>query len=89
MACLVAETAAIHGLTPDEVRGRGRARPLVRARQHAMALMRDVRRPNGKPRYSLPQIARFFGLAAHTSVLHAVRAHTRRGAGTSDAGAEA
>ena len=78
MSRIVAEIAAAYRLAPSALRGRDRTRSLVRARQHAMAEIRRMRRADGRPRYSYPQIARFFGLAAHTSVLHAVRAHQRR-----------
>lgn len=55
-----------------------RAHPVAHARQDFMWRARQVRWPDGRPRYSLPFIARFLGMKDHTSILHGVRAHEGR-----------
>lgn len=67
------EIAALHGMTPDEIKANRRKASLVRARQHAMFEMyRQCRH------LSLPMIGRIFGGKDHTTVLHAVRRHQQR-----------
>src|ERR1700748_3046041 len=67
-------TASDHGLTPDILVGTSRKRSAVRARQDAMYRLRAIKRPNGKPRYSLPQIGRFLGRRHHAPIIHGLRA---------------
>ncbi len=54
------------GYSPSELSGPARNRPLVRARQLAMYLIREL------TDYSYPAIARHFGDRDHTTVIHAV-----------------
>ena len=54
------------GYKPSELSGPARNRPLVRARQLAMYLIREL------TDYSYPAIARHFGDRDHTTVIHAV-----------------
>ncbi|MCP2015243.1 chromosomal replication initiator protein [Deinococcus sp. HSC-46F16] len=58
-------TAAHFGLSPDQIRGSGRAREVVVPRQVAMYLVRDL------TGHSLPEIGQFFG-RDHSTVMHAV-----------------
>lgn len=57
----------LHRITPAEITGKGRTRPLVSARQDAYALVKYLR-----PDHSLTMIAREFN-RDHTSVLHGLR----------------
>jgi chromosomal replication initiation ATPase DnaA len=64
---IVAEVAARHGITVEEIFGEGRTRLLANARWDAIAL---VKRAN--PSWSLHALGAFFG-RDHTSILHALR----------------
>jgi chromosomal replication initiation ATPase DnaA len=75
---LLASMARDHGLTPQDLLRRDRRRPIVIARQAFMWRCRQVRRPDGRRRYSLPQIAAALGGIHHTTVMHGVRAHAAR-----------
>jgi chromosomal replication initiator protein len=81
LAAIAEEVAALYGLTVAELRSRTRERRIARPRQHAMTLMRRLRRADGARRYSCRQIANYFGLKDHTTVVYAVRAHERRAGG--------
>src|SRR5512143_3266819 len=72
MQAITEATAAESGLTPSEVRAKTNHRAVVIPRQLAMMLMREVVGPDGKCRYSLPQIGRYFGGKHHTTVLASV-----------------
>lgn len=74
---IIADTAHRHRLKVSELLGRCRARAYAWPRHEAMWLIRQLRYPDGSHRYSLPQIAAFFGMD-HTSVLHGVRRHEAR-----------
>jgi hypothetical protein len=78
MASVAGEVAARHGLALEALRTPTRSRPIAHARQEAMAAMRQVRRPDGRVRYSHGQIARFFGLSRHSTVIYAIKALRRR-----------
>ena len=67
---IIAQVAAIHGLSVAEVMSNRRNRPVVEARFDAIKAVADIR-----PDMSLPQIGRLFG-KDHTTILHALR---RRG----------
>jgi chromosomal replication initiator protein len=54
------------GVTPTEIRGPKRLRPLTYARHIAMYLVREL-----LPDYSYPMIAKEFGDRNHTSVISA------------------
>jgi chromosomal replication initiator protein len=71
---IAAEVAHRYGLEPDELKTQSRRRYIARPRQEAMWLMRQVKREDGTNRYSMPQIAGFFGMKDHTTVWHAERA---------------
>jgi chromosomal replication initiation ATPase DnaA len=81
MAATAEEVATAHRLSVADLRSPSRVRPIVQARQAAMAAMREIRRADGRPRYSHAQIARFFGLGRHSTVIHAIKAYARRRAG--------
>ena len=74
MAEIAAEVAQANGLTLAELRSRNRAQRIARPRQEAMAKMYQT------GRYTLTQIARFFGMD-HTTVLYGVRQYEARAAG--------
>ena len=63
---LFAEIASILGFEVEALKGTGRQRPLVTARQIAMYVFRE------QTDLSYPSIARLFGGRDHTSVIHAV-----------------
>ncbi len=67
---IIAQVAALHGLSVREVLSNRRNRPVVEARFDAIKAVADIR-----PDMSLPQIGRLFG-RDHTTILHALR---RRG----------
>lgn len=72
-----------HGLQVTEITSAGPSpiRKVGHARQEACWRLRDITRPDGRPRLSYPRIAQIVGLKDHTSVLAGVRAHERRMAG--------
>jgi len=74
MADIAAEVAQANGLTLAELRSRNRAQRIARPRQEAMAKIHQT------GRYTLTQIARFFGMD-HTTVLYGVRQYEARAAG--------
>lgn len=78
MSAIAWRVAHKHGLTLDELRARTSAYEISRPRQEAMYLMRLVCKAGGRPRYSYPRIAKFFGLQDHTTIMHGVRAHKAR-----------
>jgi chromosomal replication initiator protein len=59
------------GYSSSDLSGPARNRPLVRARQLAMYLIREL------TDYSYPAIARHFGDRDHTTVIHAVEKITK------------
>ncbi|MDH3538531.1 MAG: chromosomal replication initiator protein DnaA [Acidimicrobiia bacterium] len=63
---IIGATAAACGLTPTDLIGPSRRQPLVRARQTAMYLCREL------TDLSLPKIGRAFGGRDHTTVMHAL-----------------
>jgi chromosomal replication initiator protein len=63
---IIAVTAAAHGFSQTELRGPSRRQPLVRVRQIAMYLCRDL------TDLSLPKIGALFGDRDHTTVMHSI-----------------
>ncbi len=63
---IIGATAAATGLSPADLIGQSRRQPLVRARQTAMYLCREL------TDLSLPKIGRAFGGRDHTTVMHAL-----------------
>jgi chromosomal replication initiator protein len=63
---IIGATAAATGLSPADLTGPSRRQPLVRARQTAMYLCREL------TDLSLPKIGRAFGGRDHTTVMHAL-----------------
>ncbi len=63
---IIGATAAASGLSPADLIGPSRRQPLVRARQTAMYLCREL------TDLSLPKIGRAFGGRDHTTVMHAL-----------------
>ena len=74
MADIAAEVAQANGLTLAELKSRNRAQRIAWPRQEAMAKIQQT------GRYTLTQIARYFGLD-HTTVLYGVRQYEARAAG--------
>lgn len=66
-----------HGFSFAEITGEGRDAPVVKARQEAMWLLREQKKPNGGHRFSLPQIGGHF-CRDHTTVLHSLARHEER-----------
>lgn len=71
---IAAQTAREHGLQPSDLHRQSKRREISRPRQVAMARMYAT------GRYSHPQIVRFFGLADHTTSIHACRVVAERAA---------
>ena len=69
---ILSETAADHGLPVAVMLEKIRSPDRVAARFDAMRRLRAVTRPDGRPRFSLPQIGAVLGLH-HTSVLNGLR----------------
>lgn len=67
-----------HGVTPADIVGDRRFKPIVHARQEAMYRLRDLRTFEGARRFSLPRIGQLLGGRDHTTILHGVRAHEAR-----------
>jgi chromosomal replication initiator protein len=63
---IIDATAAVFGVTPDQILGHERKKPLVIARQVGMYVTRHL------TDYSYPAIAKAFGGRDHTTVIHAV-----------------
>lgn len=72
------QVGGYYRISIDELRGPARTKEIVEARQAAFYSCREVRLENGLPRWSLPQIGRWFGGRDHTTVLHGVRQHKKR-----------
>jgi len=64
---IIAATAALFNLTPEDLTGSSRKRPVAVARQIAMYVVREL------TELSYPEIGRAFGGKDHTTVLHAVQ----------------
>ena len=78
MTTIVAEVAAAHRLPVADLMGRSKLKHIVAARHEAMWRIRQVTWADGvTPRYSLPQIGRYFD-RDHTSVIHACKRHLER-----------
>jgi chromosomal replication initiation ATPase DnaA len=78
LRAIAEEVACLYGLTLSELKSRTRKRSIATPRQHAMAEMREQRRPDGARRYSCGQIANFFGMSDHTTVVYGIKAHRAR-----------
>jgi hypothetical protein len=70
---IVRRVAARHGLDPDLLRGAGRTHAVCMARFEAMWTLYEARLPDGRRRFSLPQVGRLMGGRDHTTALHGVR----------------
>lgn len=77
MRSILAEVCAERGVTEADVLSQSRKRKVSRPRQDFMWRCRQVKRADGRGRYSLPQIGAFLQ-RDHTSVLFGVRAHEAR-----------
>lgn len=64
---LQAVTADLHGITPEQLRGRSRSAKSVRARQMAILLTRET------TSLSLPEIGRLFGGRDHSTIHNALK----------------
>lgn len=72
------EVAAEFGLTRADLNRPERCFRISRPRQEAIRRCRLVLDDAGRPVFSYPQIARFFGLKDHTTAIHAERAAQAR-----------
>lgn len=72
---IVATVAKENGFTFDDMVSQGKRQRIVSyARFEAMARIRDLKQPNGKPMFSLILIGRWFG-TDHTTIHHATQRH--------------
>jgi chromosomal replication initiation ATPase DnaA len=69
---IIDEVAAAHGLTRDDLLSNVKVRPIVRARDEAIARIR------AETRDSLPQIAAFLGRPDHTTIWAALNRQAKR-----------
>ncbi len=76
MKDIAQDVANRHGIAVDDLMGQSRAYMYSHPRQEAFYLCRQVMR-RGEPRYSLPQIGRFFD-RDHSSVHWGVAQHAKR-----------
>jgi chromosomal replication initiator protein len=78
MTTIVAEVAAAHRMPVADLMGRNKSRRYALARHEAMWRIRQVTWADGvTPRYSLPQIGRYFD-RDHTTVIAACNRHLKR-----------
>lgn len=66
-----------HGVPMRHLKSPQRLRPIVDARWEAMWQMSQQVREDGRPRYSMAAIGRFFN-RDHTTVIHAVQQYSKR-----------
>ncbi len=78
MTRIIREVADQYGISTEDLEGRSPAPKWSHPRHEAMWRIRQVKRANGKPRYSFPTIARRFNQKNHTSALYGVIAHEAR-----------
>ena len=64
---IVCAVAAAHGMTPADIVSKSRARHIIRARQHACVLLREL------TKLSYPEVCDFVNVADHSTVIHAVK----------------
>jgi chromosomal replication initiation ATPase DnaA len=75
---IIARCAARHGYTAEQLKAKGRSKPLVAARNEAIALVAKC-----FPDFSMPHIGKIFGGRDHTTILHALgRLGRQRGVST-------
>ena len=77
---IIAEVAPKYGVRSAEVLATGvrQRRVISHARHEVMWRLRAIKGPDGRPKHSLPLIARSLNLIDHTSVLFGIRAHAAR-----------
>lgn len=78
MRSILAEVCAERGVTEADVLSQSRKRRIAHPRHEVMWRCKQVKRQDGRDRYSLPQIGAFLGGRDHTTALHGVRAHKAR-----------
>ncbi len=64
---IIIATAAAHGLTPAELTSKTRARHIIRARQHACVLLREL------TKLSYPDVCCYVNVEDHSTIIHAVK----------------
>lgn len=69
---IVAEVCAARGVTPHDVAGPWRFRPVTLARQEICYRLRK------ETTWSFPQIGHYLGKRDHTTVLHGYRTHAKK-----------
>lgn len=77
MDSVVNPIAKAHGVSVKALLGPARHKSICEVRFEAMWALRQQRNRHGQPRWSLPQIGRFFN-RDHTTVLNALRRHAER-----------
>lgn len=72
----IAEHVALRsGVSMDDLKGPSARRAITRPRQEAYWITRQVKRPDGTPRYSLTMIGQFYGGRDHTTIRYGVLKH--------------
>lgn len=77
LKAMLAEVAAHYELYPSQLLERDRRHVIAHPRQAFMWHARQVRREDGRHRYSTLKVAGFLGMN-HTTVVHGVRKHQAR-----------
>ena len=75
---IIASVAESHRVRVQDLTGPSRWRPFVHARQEAMWACRQVKRRDGKPKYSYSFLGSLFGGRDHSTVIHGERQHAKR-----------
>lgn len=75
---IIKEVAEAHGVTVERLLAPGHSWTLAHIRWEVMWRARQIKRPDGSYRYSLPYIGQRLGGRDHTTVLHGLRRYAKR-----------
>lgn len=78
MDAIASEIAAAHDITLADIKGASPARRYAWPRQEAYWTLYQQRRPDGRRRWSTPQIGRWCGGRDHSTVIDGKAAHAKR-----------
>lgn len=66
---IISQYAEKYGFTVEQIKGRQRPQDLVAVRRMIVCAIRSIKKENGKPKYTLPEIGKLMD-RDHTSILH-------------------
>lgn len=78
ITAIMREVATENGLTVEDLVSPKRNRAVAHPRQESMWRCRQLRRPDGKHRFSYPQIGMAHGGRDHTTAMHAIKKYEDR-----------